>query len=237
MRLSHPLRSQAERPTMSDHPSEPHDPEEETESQPLTDSHLRPRAFLEHAMSLWGDAVYRVALAQTGSPSDAEDVYQDVFLRLLKDTTPFTGDEHLKAWLLRVAINRCHDLARTSWKRRTGPLEHQHADIAAPDAFKADIWEVVGALPYDLRAAVHLFYVEGYSTEEIARIVHCKPSTVRSRLHRAREQLRAKLEQDETPDIATTRKEPPDAREQRNAEPERLPFDDVRPACARSAAR
>ena len=73
---------------------------------------------------------------------------------------------------------------------------HEHADIPAPDAFDADIWEVVGALPPDLRIPVHLFYVEGYATEEIARITGCRPSTVRTRLHRAREQLRNMLEDD-----------------------------------------
>lgn len=137
--------------------------------------------------------MYRVALAQTGSPSDADDVYQDVFMRLLEHTAAFESDEHLKAWLLRVTINRCHDFARLSWNRRTGGLEQEHVDIPAPDAFRADIWEVVGALPPDLRTTVHLHYAEGYSTEEIARIAGCKPSTVRTRLHRARERLRTTL--------------------------------------------
>ncbi len=80
---------------------------------------LRSDAFLKRAMDAWGDTVYRVALAQTGSPSDADDVYQDVFMRLLEHTAAFESDEHLKAWLLRVTINRCHDIARLSWNRRT----------------------------------------------------------------------------------------------------------------------
>ena len=145
-------------------------------------------------MDAWGDTVLRVALAQTGSPSDADDVFQDVFMRLLENSTTFKSDEHLKAWLLRVTINRCHDLARSVWNRRTEGFERQHADIAAPEAFRADIWEVVSELSPDLRAVVHLFYVEGYSTEEIAAIVECQPSTVRTRLHRARQQLRAPLQ-------------------------------------------
>lgn len=176
---------------------------------------LRPHAFLEGAMGRWGDTVYRVALAQTGSPADADDVYQDVFLRLLKDTTPFASDEHLKAWLLRVTLNCCHDVGRSGWKRRMRPLERQHANIPAPDGFRADIWEVVGELPPDQRAVVHLFYVEGYSTDEIARIVGCRPATVRTRLYRAREQLRIDLRPEEAsaqpPIIPLPRKESPDA--------------------------
>lgn len=156
---------------------------------------LRTDAFMRHAMDAWGDTVYRVALAQTGSPSDADDVFQDVFVRLLENGAAFENDEHLKAWLLRVTVNRCHDLARSSWNRRTSGLEREHAGIPAPDSFQADIWEVVGTLPPDLRIAVHLFYVEGYATEEIARIVNCKPATVRTRLHRARLLLRDTLQE------------------------------------------
>lgn len=62
---------------------------------------------MERAMRTWGSTVYRLALNQTQSPHDAEDICQDVFLRLLKDATAFKDDEHLKAWLLCVAINRC----------------------------------------------------------------------------------------------------------------------------------
>ncbi len=69
-------------------------------------------------MRTWGSTVYRLALNQTQSPHDAEDICQDVFLRLLKDATAFKDDEHLKAWLLCVAINRCRDLHRSAWKRR-----------------------------------------------------------------------------------------------------------------------
>lgn len=172
---------------------------------------LRPRAFLEDAMDRWGDTVYRVALAHTGSPADADDVYQDVFLRLIKDTTSFASDEHMKAWLLRVTINRSHDLTRSSWNRRTTSLELQHTDIAGPSPFRADVWEVVGTLPPDQRDAVHLFYVEGYSTDEIACIAGCQPATVRTRLHRARERLRETLSPCESDaHIIEFRKENPD---------------------------
>ena len=93
---------------------------------------LRSDAFLLEAMDAWGDVVYRVALAQTGSPSDADDVFQDVFMRLLENDTAFESDEHLKAWLLRVTVNRCRDLARLTWNRRTEGFTREHADIPAP---------------------------------------------------------------------------------------------------------
>ena len=76
---------------------------------------------MARAMADWGDAVYRLALGQTRSKADAEDVYQDVFMRLYGDATEFTSSEHLKAWLLRVTINRCRDLAKSNWAHLAVP--------------------------------------------------------------------------------------------------------------------
>ena len=152
-------------------------------------------------MHRWGDTVLRLALSQLRDASDAEDVFQDVFVRLLKDRTAFNDDEHLKAWLLRVTINRCRDIGRSGWKRRNEPLAERHAALAveAPDLLESDIWNAIGTLPPDLRAVVHLHYVEGYSTDEAAALVGCRPSTARTRLHRARKHLKAALE---TADLA-----------------------------------
>ena len=163
----------------------------------------RTEEFIAHAMADWGDAVYRLALGQTRSKADAEDVYQDVFMRLYSDTTVFTSDEHLKAWLIRVAINRCHQLRRTASRHRTQPLPDDESLLptspAASEALLAnDVWRVLGTLPQKYRAVVHLHYVEGYATEEIAEILKCRPATVRSRLHRARAQLKTLLEQEES---------------------------------------
>ncbi|MDO4270232.1 MAG: RNA polymerase sigma factor [Eubacteriales bacterium] len=155
---------------------------------------LRSDEFLCEAMERCGDAVYRLALCRLGSRADAEDVYQEVFLRLLRDTTDFHDAEHMKAWLLRVTLSRCSDLRRSAWFKHTAPLEAA-PDAAAPETDgHGELWQAVGALPDDLRTAVHLHYVEGYGTEEIAAMVGCRPATVRTRLHRARKQLKLDLE-------------------------------------------
>lgn len=86
-------------------------------------NNMRSDAFLSDAMEQYGDAVYRLALCRLDSRADAEDVFQDVFLRLLRDTTVFRDGEHLKAWLLRVTVNCCNDLRRSAWFKRTAPLE------------------------------------------------------------------------------------------------------------------
>ncbi|MEG0323657.1 MAG: RNA polymerase sigma factor, partial [Raoultibacter sp.] len=91
-------------------------------------------AFLQSAMETWGDTVYRLALNQTRSPVDADDVFQDVFLRLYNDTTKFESQTHLKAWLLRVTINRCLDVRRSGWKQRNTPLGEAQYRIPSPVA-------------------------------------------------------------------------------------------------------
>lgn len=152
----------------------------------------RTEAFMARAMADWGDAVYRLALSQTRSKADAEDVYQDVFMRLYGDATEFTSSEHLKAWLLRVTINRCRDLAKSNWNRHTVAFDPVRDDIAelVRDPRDADVWDAVGQLPDNLRSSVHLHYVEGYTTDEIARMLHSQPATVRTWLSRARARVK-----------------------------------------------
>ena len=165
---------------------------------------LRSERFMRHAMAAHGNSVYLVALAQTRSEADAQDVAQDVFCRLLTDGTTFTGDEHLKAWLLRVTVNRCHELYRTPWRRRVESADDAGCELPAPGASTEDaalaelradpVWQALQALPEKLRVVALLHYVEECTTEEIARIVGSPPATVRTRLHRARKQMRETLE-------------------------------------------
>ena len=173
----------------------------------------RTEKFMRHAMSAHGGSVYLVALSQTRSEADAQDVAQDVFCRLLTDGTAFTSDEHLRAWLLRVTVNRCRELYRTPWRRRVESAE-ELAQLPAPDApvedkaleeLRADpVWQALQALPDKLRVVALLHYVEEYTTEEISRIVGSPPATVRTRLHRARKQLRETLESPASPAASAT---------------------------------
>lgn len=180
-----------------------------TETDP-TPRASRPPEFMERAMVAYGASVYRLALNQTRSPHDAEDVSQDVFLRLLRDKTNFVDNNHLKAWLLRVTINRCLEVRRSAWKRRSviGGEEMQKAlsssinddPLDDPEAralsrlTKSPLWKAMDELPEAWRLAVHLHHVEGYSTEEVAQLTHCKAATIRTRLHRARKRMRDALE-------------------------------------------
>ncbi len=157
---------------------------------------MRDKAELCAAMDAHGDLVYRLALCRLGTKSDAEDVYQDVFLRLFRDDTVFEDDAHLKAWLVRVTVNCCTDLHRSAWFQKNAPLEAWTAAAAPVPEDYADLWNAVAALPEELRTVIYLHYVEGYQTDEIAGMIGCRPATVRTRLHRARNKLKLKLEED-----------------------------------------
>ena len=134
--------------------------------------------------------MYRLALCRTQSVPDAEDVYQDVFLRLLDQEAERWDGERLKAWLLRSAMNRCADLHRFRLRRPVLALEDIPDAAQSGDPRGVELWDAVARLPEKLRTAVRLHYAEGYSTEEIAALLGVPATTVRTRLHRARHQLK-----------------------------------------------
>lgn len=139
----------------------------------------------------YAPAVYRLAYAHGGNAADAEDVMQDVFLRLLTKAPVFRDDDHAKAWLLRVAVNRARDLLRAA-RRQNVPLEMAE-NVSAPEQPAGETLQAVLALPPKLRLVVHLFYYEELSVKEIAAALGISQGAVKARLSRARKQLRASL--------------------------------------------
>lgn len=155
-------------------------------------------SFLAHAMNVHGDAVYRLAICRLQNVADAEDVFQETFLQLLKEKRAVNWDEeHVKAWLLRVAINKCSDIGRRRQTCGTIALEDV-PELSAEDTFRyAEIWDAVSRLPDRIRTIFHLFYAEGYQTDEIAKLLNIPASTVRVYLNRARKILRKELSDDD----------------------------------------
>ncbi len=151
------------------------------------------------AVQRYRDMVWRVALNACRQTQDAEDVVQDVFLKLYTTRREFAGEEHLKHWLLRVTVNRCRTLLACPWRTRRADAVPDAPDPAqALDAGQRALYEAVRALPPGQRVALYLYYFEGYSTAEIAQLLHLRQTAVTTRLHRARTRLRALLE--ETPE-------------------------------------
>lgn len=147
----------------------------------------------DFAVRAYGAMVYRLAYAQLRSRHDADDVFQEVFLRYHRAAPAFTGEDHRRAWLLRVTVNCARSLAASPWRRRTVPLEDVYA---CRDPEESGLDEALAQLPARYRTVIHLFYFEGYDTEEIAQILGRRPSTVRAQLTRARQRLAQVLKED-----------------------------------------
>ena len=145
---------------------------------------------IEQLVRHYGGTVYRLAYAQTRSRHDADDIFQEVFLRVAQRRPVFDSDAHAKAWLLRVTLNCLKSHWRAAWRRHDVPLD-ERIPLPAPEERALD--DALRRLAPKYRAAVHLFYYEGYSAEEIARMTGEKPSAIRTRLTRARAQLREML--------------------------------------------
>ena len=144
----------------------------------------------------YADMIYRLALVRTRNRADAEDVLQDVFFRCLRRQPHFRDREHQKAWLITAAINSSKSLlGRADRRHGVGPEALEF--LSTEDDTDNSVYNAVMQLPEKYRTAVHLFYYEGYSVEEIGKMTDTNPSTVKSHLHRAREALRRVLKEDE----------------------------------------
>ena len=150
---------------------------------------LRGDAPFSYAMEHYLDTVYRAACHNAPTVQDGEDVTQEVFEALLRSGKSFADEEHLKAWLLRVTINKCKNLRRA---RRSGevPLPPQ---FPAPPEADGSVLDEVRALPEPYRNAIYLHYFEGYTAAEIGAILGAKRNTVLSWLSRGRQALRERM--------------------------------------------
>ncbi len=144
----------------------------------------------EQLIAAYGGMVYRLAYAQTRSRHDADDIFQNVFLQVVRRRPAFESEAHEKAWLIRVTLNALKSHWRAAWRRHDVPLDDR-IPFPAPEENALD--DALRRLPPKYRAAIHLYYFEGYTAEEIARMSGEKPSAIRTRLTRARAQLRELL--------------------------------------------
>lgn len=141
------------------------------------------------------DTVYRLAYSYLKNAADAEDVVQDVFVKRMQCSKKFRDEEHEKAWLLRVTINRAKDLLKSHWMTKRDMEEKIYLGYDLEmDWEKKEVLEQVLALPEKCKMAVYLHYFEGYTSKEIGKILHCTESAVRMRLKKGRELLKMELE-------------------------------------------
>lgn len=157
----------------------------------MTNKDTLPFRDIEHVLECYADMVYRLALLRTGNKSDGEDVFQEVFERLVKKYPDFQSEAHIKAWLIRVTLNCTKKLFASAWFRKISPLEK---DYAIENEVYEDVYEAIFSLPVKYRTVIHLHYFEGYSCKEIAEMLKSKEATVKTQLSRGRNLLKVKLE-------------------------------------------
>lgn len=140
--------------------------------------------------------LYLIALSYLQNHYDAEDAMQDTLLKLWKTNKEFSNDEHMDKWLTITCIHKCKDRFKSPFVKNTVSLD-EAKELYTFDSIKSlDVFNAVMSLPKKERLSVHLFYYEDMSVNEISEILKCKPSAIKTRLYRARNQLKEILGDD-----------------------------------------
>ena len=138
------------------------------------------------------DTVFRLAFSYMKSRADADDITQNVLLKLYRYDKDFQSESHLKNWLIRVTINECKQAFRSPW-RRTEDIQDYANSLAMSEPEQRELFEAVMSLPSNYRVVLYLYYYEDHTSDEIARMLDIPAATVRTRLARGREKLKKVL--------------------------------------------
>lgn len=143
---------------------------------------------------LYMDTVFRLAFNYTKSRSEADDITQDVLIKLYHTDKVFDSEEHIKHWLIRVTINECKKIFLSPWKR-TEPIEDYASTLSFTSPEHSELFYAVMELPQKYRVPIFLHYYEDYFCQEISNFLKMPNTTVRTRLRRGREILKSNLQE------------------------------------------
>lgn len=160
----------------------------------MNDQPQRAGGAIDDIIDRYQNMVYGLALARTGSASDADDVFQEVFLAYHQSGKTFRDEEHRKAWLLKTTVNLSRRVTASTWRKKTAPLsEREDVPVLFQEPGENLVWEAVQSLEDAYRLPIYLHYFQELSTQEIGKVLSLRPGTVRMRLSRGREKLRELL--------------------------------------------
>ncbi len=154
---------------------------------------MRSSSEADRAVEKYADTVRRVCFMHLKNHSDVEDVFQEVFLKYILYDKPFESDAHEKAWLIRVAINACKDIFKSFFRRKVCSFEDIDMEPFYIQEEDRPVLDAVLRLPDKYRNVIYLFYYEGYTAVEIARILNMRENTVYTWLSRGRVKLKEEL--------------------------------------------
>lgn len=148
---------------------------------------------IEEKIKEHSNMVYKIAFLMLKNQEDAEEVYQETFIKLYENFKKMKNDEHMKHWLIRVTINNCKMLMR---KRKRENIVELDENISAEDNHNSDSIEAVKKLPEKYRIVIYLFYYEQYKVSEMSKILKISEGTIKSQLSRARDMLKNELKEE-----------------------------------------
>lgn len=154
------------------------------------------RISTEQLVERYQQNLYAAAFSACRNAADAEDAVQDTFLKYHTSAKEFESEQHIRWWLLRVAINHAKNTAQSFWRRNAEPLENYLDSLSYQRPEDRGILEAVMALPEKYRIVIHLYYYEDYDVRDIAGILHLTQSAVKARLSRGRRLLRDTLKEE-----------------------------------------
>lgn len=154
------------------------------------------RQPVQELFEKYRDNLYILAFNVCKNAEDAKDVVQDTFMQYYMIKKEFEDEQHIRAWLIRVAVNKAKNMTHTFWRKNKISLEEYMDTLEFATPASEELFETVMNLPEKYRIAVHLFYYEDYSVREIAGILKLSESNVKVRLSRARLLLKEKLQEE-----------------------------------------
>ena len=153
------------------------------------------KKYYAELVSKYIDNIYRVALNSCSCREDAEDATQNAFMKLLNCDKEFKTDEDVKRWLIRVVINECHNIFRSSWNKKTISLEEITVENGCAMTDNIELIDILQKLPANYRQILYLYYFEEYSIKEISKITGKSESGIQNTLMRARKCFKEKYKE------------------------------------------
>lgn len=154
---------------------------------------MRSEQEVNRAIEKYADTVKRICILHLKNTSDAEDIFQDVFLKYALSQIVFENDSHEKAWIIRVTVNACKDLLKSFFRSKTVSIDELISLPAPQKEDNSHVFQAVLSLPKKYKDVIYLHYYEGYNANEIGKILDKNENTVYSLLSRGRKILQEKL--------------------------------------------
>ena len=143
---------------------------------------LRTDSCASEIISKYANLVFRLCMVYLKNKADAEDAFQDIFIKFFGKNSEFNDEEHIKAWLIKCTTNHCKNILGSYWNRFRVSIDNVVLNIE--DKEEDELVKLVMMLPFKYKSVIYLYYYEGYNSLEISKILNVKEATIRTQLKR-----------------------------------------------------